>query len=92
MRWLKAITAIGIITLYLQTGLAFGESESITSLMNLLTSFDDPGMNSRDLAFFLVTHNYDATPVGNRVEVRLNAEVYWLTPNGDLPGLCHIMF
>ncbi|MBN1236551.1 MAG: hypothetical protein JW999_10985 [Methanotrichaceae archaeon] len=70
--------------------MALGESENISGLKNLIISFDDPGMNSHDLAFFLVTHNYDATPVGSNVEVKLNAEVYWLTPNGERLGLCDI--
>jgi hypothetical protein len=46
--------------------------------------------NSRDLAFFLVAHNYDATPVGSHVEVHLSGDVYLLTWNGDRPGLCDI--
>lgn len=90
MRWLKTMMAICIIAVSLNSGMAFGENENISSLKNLLSSFDDPGMNSRDLAFFLVTHNYDATPVGNHVEVKINAEVYVLTPNGNRPGLCDI--
>jgi hypothetical protein len=93
MRWLKeikAIMAICIIAVSLNTGMSFGENESISSLKNLLTSFDDPGMNSRDLAFFLVTHNYDAVPVGSHVEVNLEGNVYWLFPNGEYPGLCDI--
>jgi len=79
-----------IIIVSLNSGMAFGENENITSLKNLLTSFDDPGINSQDLAFFLVTHNYDATPVGSQVEVKLNTEVYLLIPNGDRAGLCDI--
>lgn len=90
MRWLKEIMAICIIAVSLNSGMAFGENENISSLKNLLTSFDDPGMNSQDLAFFLVTHNYDATPVGSHVEVKLNGVVYVLIPNGDRPGLCDI--
>jgi hypothetical protein len=90
MRWLKAIMTVCIIAISLNSGMAFGENENITSLKNLLTSFDDPGINSQDLAFFLVTHNYDATPVGSQVEVKLNTEVYLLIPNGDRAGLCDI--
>jgi len=90
MRWLKAIMIVCIIAVSLNTGMAFGENESISSLKNLLTSFDDPGINSQDLAFFLVTHNYDATPVGSQVKVKLNTEVYLLIPNGDRAGLCDI--
>jgi len=90
MRWLKVIMAICIIEVFLNPAMAFGEVDNISSLKNLLSSFDDSGINSRDLAFFLVTHNYDATPMGNHVEVKLNAKVYLLTPNGDRPGLCDI--
>jgi hypothetical protein len=90
MRWLKTIMAICIITVSLNPAMAFGEKGDISSLKNLLSSFDDRGINSRDLAFFLVTHNYDATPVGGQVEVDLNGAVYLLTPNGDRPGLCDI--
>jgi len=39
---------------------------------------DDRGINYRDLAFFLVTHNYDARAAGNHVGVKLNGEVYLL--------------
>jgi hypothetical protein len=80
--------AVCIIAVSLNSGMAFGEIENISSLKNLLSSFDDEGINSRDLAFFLVTHNYDATPVGSHVEVKLNGVVYSLIPNGDRPGLC----
>jgi hypothetical protein len=90
MRWLKVMMAICIITVSLHPVMAIGETESISSLKNLLSSFDDRGIDSQDLAFFLVTHNYDATPVGSQVEVKLNKKVYVLVPNGDRPGLCDI--
>jgi hypothetical protein len=90
MRWLKTMMAICIIAVSLNPGMAFGENENISGLKNLITSFDDRGINSRDLAFFLVTHNYDATPAGDHVEVKLNGVVYLLTPNGNRSGLCDI--
>jgi hypothetical protein len=90
MRWLKIMMVICIIAVSLHPVMAFGEIENISSLKNLLSSFDDRGINSQDLAFFLVTHNYDATPAGNHVEVELDGKVYLLTPNGDRPGLCDI--
>jgi hypothetical protein len=90
MRWLKTMMAICIIAVSLNPVMAFGENENISGLTNLITSFDDQGINSRDLAFFLVTHNYDATPAGDHVVVKLNGEVYLLTPNGNRPGLCDI--
>ena len=90
MRWLKVMVAVCIIAVSLNPGIAFGEIENIARLKNLISSFDDNGINSRDLAFFLVTHDYDATPVGSLVEVKLNGVVYLLIPNGDRPGLCDI--
>jgi hypothetical protein len=90
MRWLKTMMAICIIVVSLNMAMAFGENGDVSSLKNLLSSFDDRGINSRDLAFFLVTHNYDATPVGSQVEVKLNGRVFLLTPNRDRPGLCDI--
>jgi hypothetical protein len=81
MRWLKVMMAVCIIAVSLNPGMAFGEIENISSLRNLLSSFEDCGINSRDLAFFLVAHNYDATPVGSHVEVKLNRVVYLLIPN-----------
>lgn len=91
MRWLKVLMAVCIIAVSLHPVMAISETENISSLKNLLTSFDDRGIDSMDLAFFLVTHNYDATPVGSQVEVKLNGNVYLLLPNGDRPGLCDIM-
>jgi hypothetical protein len=90
MRLLKVLMAVCIIAVSLHPVTAIGETDSITSLKNLLTSFDDRGIDSQDLAFFLVTHNYDATPVGSQVEVKLKEKVYLLVPNGDRPGLCDI--
>jgi len=90
MRWLKIIMAICIIAVFLNPAMAFSEVDNISSLKNLLSSFDDSGINSWDLAFFLVTHNFDATPKGSQVEVKLDGEVYFLIPNGDRAGLCDI--
>ena len=75
--------AVCIIAVSLNPVMAFGEIENLASLKNFISSFDDRGTNSRDLAFFLVTHNYDATPVGSHVEVKLNGVVYLLIPNGE---------
>ena len=69
---------------------ASAESDDLYSLRNLITSFEDSLINSPDLAFFLATHNYDAVPRGNHVDLNLNGKVYQLFPNGDAPGLCNI--
>jgi hypothetical protein len=91
MRRIKALIAICIIAVYLNPTMAAGDTEGISGLKSLLTSFDDRRIDSQDLAFFLVTHNYDATPVGSKVELKMNEKVYFLVPNGDRPGLCDIV-
>ena len=47
-------------------------------------------MSVQDLAFYLVTHNYDAAPRGGYVELQLDGVSYRLVPNGNKPGLCDI--
>ena len=51
----------------------------------LLSSYEDIGITTKDLAFFLVTHGYNAEPVSNQSYVALKLkegkEVY-ITPNG----------
>ena len=69
-----------------------GESmnDDLGRLNKLISSLEDPLIDSQDLAFFLATHNYDATPKGGYAEIKLNDAVYKLTPNGEKPGLCNI--
>ena len=87
----KSIIMIGLIAASINCSAAIGQNDSIHDLKVLLISFDDPGMDANDLAFFLVTHNYDATPAGSFVEVKIDGEVYRLAPNGKDPGLCDIV-
>lgn len=47
-------------------------------------------MDAEDLAFYLVTHDFDAKPKGGYVEVGLEGRVCKLIPNGSAPGLCSI--
>ena len=61
-----------------------------SELINLITKNEDPIMNVNDLAFLLVTHDFDAIPKKDFVEVRLNKTVYKLVPNGPYPGLANI--
>jgi ribosomal protein L21E len=46
-------------------------------------------MEVKDLAFFLVTHDFDAVPKKDHVEVRIDGTVYKLMPNGQYPGLAN---
>lgn len=65
-------------------------ADEISQIKALVTSFDDPKMSANDLAFYLITHNYDAKPVDGHVELKADGLVYRLTPNGNSPGLCDI--
>ncbi len=63
--------------------LSFSQAAEENDLWLLLSSYEDIGITVKDLAFFLATHGYDATPEKSYVVVRLSGdkEVY-LTPNG----------
>ncbi|MFB3764695.1 MAG: hypothetical protein ACE14P_05540 [Methanotrichaceae archaeon] len=67
---------------------ASAASDDISNLKKLISANNDPKMSTQDLAFFLATHNYDVRPREGYVELRLDGQVYRLTPNGDKPELC----
>ena len=93
MRWvtkyLLAITAACILMTVMNTASAVGED--ISDLKKLISGNEDTRMNSRDLAFFLVTHNYNAVPRDGYVELNLNGITYKLIPNSEKPGLCDVI-
>ena len=60
-----------------------------SALMKLISQNDDPRTDVKDLAFFLVTHDFDAVPKKDHVEVRIDNTVYKLIPNGQYPGLAN---
>jgi hypothetical protein len=87
------IRARGIILIFILIGslqTASASGNDITELKERIFSFDDPKITIQDLAFFLLTHNFDAKPMGDYVELKLNGTIYKLIPNGDKPGLCDI--
>jgi predicted small secreted protein len=94
MRWttkyLLAIMAACILMAFMNTASAIGED--ISDLKNLISSNEDTRMNSQDLAFFLATHNYNAVPREDYVELNLNGIIYKLIPNSEKPGLCDIEY
>ena len=69
---------------------ASGASDDYSALMKLITDNEDSHMNALDLAFLLVTHNFDATPDNGYVIVKLEGMIYSLTPNGEKPGLAEV--
>lgn len=62
--------------------IASAEGNGIEEMKHLLSSVNDPKMAVTDLAFFLVTHNYDARPAKDYVELKLDGNIYKLIPNG----------
>jgi hypothetical protein len=64
--------------------------QELSDLQVVVSSFEDPQMSSYDLAFYLATHGYDATPTEGYVDLNLNSKTYRLTPNSYNPGLCDI--
>lgn len=71
----------------ISTGIA-DKSEIMTQILGI----EDPLINVNDLAFLLVTHDFDAVPKGDHVEVRLNNTIYKLVPNRRYPGLANVTF
>jgi hydrogenase/urease accessory protein HupE len=91
MAW-KEICALSLIAIAIMLALPT-VSASINSLSDLKSSisgFEDPRMGTEDLAFYLASHGFDATPKGGLVEVDLGGHVYRLIPNGSAPGLASI--
>src|SRR5271157_174524 len=84
---------LSMILVLLASLLITNESSAMTDkseLMKLITENEDPLINVNDLAFLLVTHNFDAAPKKDFVEVRLDKSVYKLVPNGPSPGLANV--
>jgi len=91
MAWkeIRALSLLSIIIL-LAPPTVSASGNSLSELKSSISSFDDPRMGTEDLAFYLASHGFDATPKAGYVEVDLNGDIYKLTPNGDAPGLCSI--
>ena len=91
MAW-KQISALCLISIVIMLALpTVGASNaSLSDLKSTISSFDDPRMDANDLAFYLVTHDFDAKPKNGYVEVGLEGGICKLTPNGSAPGLCSI--
>jgi hypothetical protein len=86
--WIRFIILIFILIGLLHTALALGND--ISELRERLFSFEDSKITVQDLAFYIVTHNYDAVPRDGYVELQLDGESYRLVPNGNAPGVCDI--
>lgn len=91
MAWKEiSVVCVVLIVIMLALPTVSASYDSLSDLEALISGFDDPRMDSVDLAFYLASHDFDATPKGGYVEVKLSGNVYKLTPNGSAPGLCSI--
>jgi hypothetical protein len=70
---------------------AFGAVTENPDLAKLVSQYHDPHMTVNDLAFFLATHNFDATPNEGYVQVKIDGTIYKVMPNGMNPGLADIL-
>jgi len=88
----KKLSSICLISIAIMLAVpaACASNDSITDLKSAISAFEDPVMDAADLAFYLATHNFDAKPNGDHVNVSLDGSVCKLTPNGSAPGLCTI--
>jgi len=84
---LIAILLLGMIA---SMALVCSASTDYRGLLDLSDANEDVRINAQDLAFLLVTHNFDATPRGDHVDVKIDGSIYRMTPNADKSGLADI--
>lgn len=79
------LTTIGLLPIVSSSG------SDLSDLKARIYAYEDPKITVDDLAFYLLTHNYDARPMDGYVRLDLNKTLYRLVPNGDKPGLYDIL-
>jgi hypothetical protein len=50
-------------------------------LTKVISQYQDAHMTVEDLAFFLATHNYNATPKNGYAQVTIDGTIYKAVPN-----------
>jgi hypothetical protein len=58
-----------------------GAVDENLDLVKLVSQYNDPQMTTYDLAFFLVTHNYNAIPKDGYVQVNIDGTIFKAVPN-----------
>ncbi|MDD4652709.1 MAG: hypothetical protein PHQ34_10820 [Methanothrix sp.] len=84
---LIALLILGIIVSQTSGGCASADYQDLLSLCN---TNEDARINVVDLAFLLVTHDFNAMPRGDYVEVRIDDSIYRVKPNAARAGLADI--
>jgi hypothetical protein len=89
INWNVIIIIFIILTSQSITALSSAAADN-SALMKLISDNEDQRMGVKDLAFFLVTHDFDAVPKKDYVEVQIDDTLYVLVPNGQLSGLANV--
>ena len=84
------ITALSCIA-FVSANPAFGAVAENNDLTEVISQYQDAHMTVEDLAFFLATHNYNATPKDDYVQITINGSIYKAVPNRAI-GLAEISF
>jgi hypothetical protein len=74
---IAALTCIAFVT----ASPAFGAVAENNDLMKEISQYHDTHMTIEDLAFFLATHNYNATPKESYVQITIGGTIYKAVPN-----------
>ena len=85
------VTIITVCVIVISLYNASADTDDLSDFNNPILFFEDQRIDSQDMAFFLVTHGYDASHKKNYVELKLNNMIYKLAPNGEMPGLSDII-
>jgi hypothetical protein len=73
-----------------QSFAALSSAASDSSAPMKVAQNEDPRMGVKDLAFFLIRHDFDAAPKKDHVEVQMEDTLYILVPNGQSSGLANV--
>jgi hypothetical protein len=82
---IAALTCIVFVSAYP----AFGAVAENNDLTEVISQYQDIHMTVEDLAFFLATHNYNATPKDGYVQVTIDGTIYKAVPN-NATGLAEL--
>jgi hypothetical protein len=74
---LAALTCI----VFVSANPVFGAMTENQNLKVVISQYHDTHMTVEDLAFFLATHNYNATPKDGYVQVTIDDTIYKAIPN-----------
>ena len=74
---------------FVSANTAFGEVVENHDLAKVISQYHGTHIVDEDLAFFLATHNYNATPKDGYVQVIVDGTIYKAVPNSTT-GLAEI--